>query len=67
MKDKLTPAQIAVEMGVTSVTVRNWIKSGRLQGFRIGGRVYVMRSEMERFLNAPAYPDERQRPAAASR
>lgn len=64
MQEKLTAVQIASEMGVTPVTVRSWIRSGRLQGFRIGGRIYVWRSELERFLNAPAYPDDDKEAAA---
>jgi excisionase family DNA binding protein len=41
MDDALTPAEIAVELGVTVRTVQRWIRSGRLPAEQVGGRFRV--------------------------
>ncbi|MGH2891107.1 MAG: helix-turn-helix domain-containing protein [Solirubrobacteraceae bacterium] len=45
----LTAAQAAEALSATSQTVRNWIRSGRLDAVRIGARFYVPMAEVERF------------------
>lgn len=56
MTDKLTPVQIAKEQGVTPVTVRSWIRSGKLPAYRVGGRIFVKRVDLDAFLKQPVYP-----------
>jgi excisionase family DNA binding protein len=48
MDDELTPRDVADELGVTVRTVQRWISDGRLPARRIGGRVRVSRSSLER-------------------
>jgi excisionase family DNA binding protein len=37
----MTVVQVAERCGVTERTVRRWLKEGRLQGMRVGGRVRI--------------------------
>ena len=46
----LTVKEVAVALRVTTRTVRNWIKSGRLRVVRAGRRVLVPQEELQRFL-----------------
>jgi excisionase family DNA binding protein len=46
----LTPAQAARELGVSESTVRRWLAEGRLNGFRIGGRLRLERHALERVV-----------------
>lgn len=46
----LTPDQVAERLDVHSDTVRRWILSGRLRGFRVGIRYRVEPQEVERFI-----------------
>lgn len=44
----LTVSQAAEACNATSQTIRNWIRSGRLHGVRIGNRFLIPRDEIER-------------------
>jgi len=47
----LTPAQVAEELQVTTITVRRWITSGQLPAAKAGPRKWLIRrSEVDRFL-----------------
>lgn len=58
--DKMTVAEVAAELRVTSATVREHIKAGRLVATRgVGGRTYlVKRGAIEKFLNAGVGDDQ---------
>lgn len=43
----LTVAEVARELGVTSRTIRNWIRAKRLGAKRVGGVVRILRSDLE--------------------
>lgn len=48
----LTPAQVARELQVTTITVRRWITTGRLTAARAGPRRWMIRrSDVDRFLS----------------
>jgi excisionase family DNA binding protein len=44
----LTVSQAAEAFSATSQTIRNWIRSDRVQAVRIGNRFLIPRSEVER-------------------
>jgi excisionase family DNA binding protein len=44
----LTVSQAAEACNATSQTIRNWIKSGRVHGVRIGNRFLIARDEIDR-------------------
>jgi len=47
----LTPEQIASLLQVNVVTVRRWLKSGRLKGYHLGRKLWrVSSSQLEEFL-----------------
>jgi len=49
----LTPAQVARELQVTTITVRRWITTGQLTAARAGPRRWMIRrSDVDRFLVA---------------
>lgn len=51
MTEYLTAKQIAEALNVHPVTVRRWIKEGRLKAIRPGSRNYrVAKSDFEAFL-----------------
>lgn len=39
----LTPEQVAERLGLSVLTVRDWLRSGRLPGVKPGGRVWRVR------------------------
>jgi excisionase family DNA binding protein len=45
----MTTGQVAARLGVSRQTVVNWIKRGVIPGVRLGGRLVVPLSVMERF------------------
>lgn len=50
----LTVQQVAERLQVTEWTVRDWLRTGRLKGFRLGGRKSGWRigsSDFERFIS----------------
>lgn len=46
-----TPADVALELGVSLRTVQGWCQAGRL-GFKLAGRWRIPRKDVERFLLA---------------
>ena len=53
----LTPAQVAEELQVTTITVRRWITSGQLAAAKAGPRKWrIRRSEVDRFLAGRGEP-----------
>lgn len=52
----LTVHEVAIRMRVTEYTVRNWLRSGRLVGYRPGGTKAgwrIKESDLERFIHEP--------------
>lgn len=47
--DYLTTTEAGELLGVTGQTIKNWVREGRLVGFRLGGRVVVPRSALEAY------------------
>jgi len=54
--ERLTPRQVANELGVTVRTVQRWIADGRLASERVGSRVRVSRSSLSDVADRPATP-----------
>lgn len=48
----LTVAEVAELLKVNQQTVRNWIDHGRLPALRVGRRVRIRRSDLDRILEA---------------
>ena len=43
----LTLKQAAELVGVTTRTVQNWIKNGKIKGYQVVGRIRVKRSDVD--------------------
>jgi len=59
----LTVAEVAEILKLNQQTVRNWIDRGELPAFRLGRRVRIRRSDLDRFVEAgstvpPPQPSE---------
>ena len=52
--ERLTPREVAAELGVTVRTVQRWIADGRLASERVGSRVRVSRSSLAAVADVPA-------------
>lgn len=50
----LTVAEVAEILKLNQQTVRNWIDQGSLPALRVGRRVRIRRSDLERLLDAGA-------------
>lgn len=48
-----TLKQAADLLQVTTRTVRNWIKQGKIQAFKLGSTWRIRREEVDRLLNRP--------------
>jgi excisionase family DNA binding protein len=48
---KLSVQDVANELGVTPLTVHNYIKRGTLPAYKIGRRVYVKRVDLNKALD----------------
>ena len=46
----LTVSQAAEALSASTQTIRNWIRSGRLRGVRIGNRFLIPHGEIERMF-----------------
>jgi excisionase family DNA binding protein len=46
----ITVSQAAEALSASTQTIRNWIRSGRLRGVRVGNRFLVPDEEIERML-----------------
>jgi excisionase family DNA binding protein len=70
MDDLLKVQEVADTYGVSQKTVRNWIKEGKLEARRIGGRLIRIESRSLDALNEPVhyrgYVDRRNRSAPPS-
>ncbi len=65
----LTVAEVAELLKLNQQTVRNWIDQGSLPALRVGRRVRIRRSELERILaeaetKSPAPSPDPARPSA---
>ena len=43
----LNTVEAAKMLGVTTQTIRDWIKKNKITGKKIGGRFFVLRSDIE--------------------
>jgi excisionase family DNA binding protein len=48
--DFLTTTEAGEILGVTGQTIKNWIRDGRIEGFRIGGRFMVPRNAVADYV-----------------
>lgn len=49
--------EAAKYLGVSTKTVRNWISSGRVPGYRVGGRIIrIKKSELDRLIQGDRMP-----------
>jgi len=46
----MTPTEVARLLGVSRPTIYNWMKSGKLKCFKIGGLYKVSKEDFEEFL-----------------
>lgn len=44
MSDYFTPAEVAAKLGVSEVSVRRYVKSGKIPGFKVGGSIRIPRN-----------------------
>jgi excisionase family DNA binding protein len=73
--DLLTSPQVGDLLGVTGQTIKNWVRSGQLAGFRVGGRIMVPREAVADYVQrarrslelAPISDDEAARLVAEGR
>jgi excisionase family DNA binding protein len=46
-----TPGDVAKLLQVKPVTVHNWLRSGKLKGFRVGSRLWrITREQLQEFM-----------------
>ena len=50
MGEILTISEIAEQLKVSNRTVRNWIESGKLKGFRFGLQYRIKKEDFEEFI-----------------
>lgn len=55
--DLVPIAEAAQIIGRTPTTLRNWIKELRIQCVRKLGRIYFVRSELDRIAASPGVPE----------
>lgn len=48
--DLLTSTQAGELIGVTGQTIKNWVREGRLEAYRIGGRVMIPREAVATYV-----------------
>ncbi len=49
--DLLTSTQAGELLGVTGQTIKNWVREGNLDGYRIGGRIMLPRQAVEDYVS----------------
>ena len=59
----LTVAEVAELLKLNQQTVRNWIDQGSLPALRVGRRVRIRRSDLERVLDAGSTTGSNEEPA----
>ena len=51
MNELIKPSVVAKQLGVTTVTVRNWVRAGKLKAFRTpGGHYLIFKHSFEELL-----------------
>jgi excisionase family DNA binding protein len=50
MQDIFTPEQVAEKLSVSTKTVKDWLRAGKLQGVKVGRLWRVKESDLETFL-----------------
>jgi excisionase family DNA binding protein len=48
--DFLTTTKAGNLLGVTGQTIKNWVREGRLAGYRVGGRVVIPREAVDEYI-----------------
>lgn len=48
--DLLTSTQAGELLGVTGQTIKNWVREGRLMGYRVGGRIMVPKEVVAEYV-----------------
>lgn len=48
--DLLTSNQAGELFGVTGQTIKNWVKQGQLEGYRVGGRIMVPKDALIKYV-----------------
>lgn len=48
----MTPDQVARHLGVSANTVRQWVRLGKLKGFRVGSRLRIRPEDVQAFVEA---------------
>jgi excisionase family DNA binding protein len=51
MEKIYTPGMAAETLHVSTGTVKNWLRSGRLQGIKAGRQWRIRESDLEQFIN----------------
>lgn len=55
----LTINQVAERLQVSYETVRHWLRTGTLKGFKIGGFIWrIKESDLEEFIDKEEYKNE---------
>ncbi len=49
--DLLTSTQAGELVGVTGQTIKNWVREGRLDAYRIGGRIMIPRAAVANYVD----------------
>jgi excisionase family DNA binding protein len=55
-EERITLQEAADELGISEVTARRWVKSGKLKAFQPGRRYLIPRSAVERLLRPAEGP-----------
>lgn len=49
----LTPDEVAAEYNIAAVTIRKWLRQGKLKGYKVGGTLWkIPKTELEAFIKA---------------
>jgi len=48
--DLLTTSETGELLGVTGQTIKNWVRAGRLAGYRVGGRIMIPKEAVAAYL-----------------
>ena len=54
IQDSFSINQIATMLSLHYMTVRGWVSDGKLQGYKLGRRWYVLRRDLDAFINLSA-------------
>ena len=49
--DVLTTTETGDLIGVTSQTIKNWVKAGTFPGYRVGNRIMISRAVVEEYVH----------------